>query len=127
MNQVKIALNFIIENFSSLCKPIDPKNALDYASLASGIADMFAGIVQYHNRGDIEATCEYLQSSADAPNGNELSALGDLFKSRSSSNCVDAQYSATVAAYKNTFWNSSSATSASNYIILIHILKRLVL
>ncbi|XP_026479923.1 putative serine protease K12H4.7 [Ctenocephalides felis] len=104
-----------IAQLFNLCTAINPRNALDYGTLVSGIEDVFAGIVQYHKPGDIEGACDILQKNTDAANGSELKGLAALMKSNvgwGSSQCAEADYLSMVNAFKQVSWGSSSTTSA---------------
>ncbi|XP_055594741.1 putative serine protease K12H4.7 [Uranotaenia lowii] len=91
----------VIEKFR-LCNNTDFSNRLDKMAFLSTMSDYFAGIVQYHQEGDIEGViCEYLNNDRHASDIDALAAWITQWSNR----CMDISYDSSVQYYSNTDWN----------------------
>lgn len=97
----------IKEKFN-LCEDIISDNNLDVWNFFGIITDEFAGLVQYHNSGDIEGACETI---LDATITDPVAAVGKWVQEQFRG-CLDASYQSFVDLYKNPSWTSTSTTTA---------------
>ncbi|XP_058831051.1 thymus-specific serine protease-like [Topomyia yanbarensis] len=91
-----------------LCDTIDFTNKLDTGSFLSSISNYLAGVVQYHQTGDIEGVCEIIN---DESISNDMTALAKWF-TQGVSSCMDITYASSIRYYVNTDWNHGANRGA---------------
>eukprot|EP00099_Drosophila_melanogaster_P013078 NP_001287406.1 uncharacterized protein Dmel_CG3734, isoform B [Drosophila melanogaster] len=88
-----------------LCEPFDVYSDLDVWTLFSEISDIFAGVVQTHNAGQIEGVCEKIMAGSNDLIG-VAGYLLDVFE-ESGGKCYDLSYDAITALLLDTNYNGN--------------------
>lgn len=84
-----------------LCSNFNQRKQLDVWTLFSEISDIFAGIVQTHNKNDIQNACRSIMRGED-----DVSGVAAFILSRfGSSSCTDVTYKAMVASLSDTSYS----------------------
>lgn len=97
-----------IHNSFNTCTQFAATDDLEVWSFFSSISNRFAGLVQYHNPGDIDQMCAVILNSAVT---DDVQALVNYIRG-SSTNCYDISYQGYVDYYKDIAWDSPSTTGA---------------
>uniref|UniRef100_A0A182VVY5 Serine protease K12H4.7 n=1 Tax=Anopheles minimus TaxID=112268 RepID=A0A182VVY5_9DIPT len=93
-----------------LCSDVDLSNLLDRMNFFSFLSDEFAGVVQYHDSGDIEGLCRIVEDSTIT---DDMKALAKVVtQGLTSTNCNSYGYKAMVDYYTNTSWLHGAAMSS---------------
>ncbi|XP_043863436.1 putative serine protease K12H4.7 isoform X2 [Drosophila mojavensis] len=88
-----------------LCEPFDVYSDLDVWNLFSEISDIFSGVVQTHNTGQIEGVCQKIMAE-----GSDLVGLSKFLLSEfgeSTSKCNDLSYNAMIDTLSDTRYSGS--------------------
>ncbi|XP_030374872.1 putative serine protease K12H4.7 [Scaptodrosophila lebanonensis] len=78
-----------------LCEPFDVNSDLDVWTLFSEISDIFAGVVQTHNTGQIEGVCQKILAESTDVGGVSSYILGEFGNSQK---CNDLSYDAIISS-----------------------------
>lgn len=107
--------NKILDEKFKLCDPIEMsvENSLDVANLFDGLADLFAGVVQYnkHSRNDdnsisIDTVCDLMTDETIGYPVDRLAAVNSLLMEKHGNRCFSFKYDKMVRAMKNSTWDS---------------------
>lgn len=90
------------------CTPFTAQDSLDVWSFFSSISNAFAGLVQYHEPGQIDAMCAVIQDSTVT---DDVQALVNYIRG-SSTNCYDINYQSFVDYYTDVSWEAGSTLNA---------------
>ncbi|XP_017085009.2 putative serine protease K12H4.7 [Drosophila eugracilis] len=88
-----------------LCEPFDVYSDLDVWTLFSEISDIFAGVVQTHNAGQIESVCQKIMAGSNDLNG-VAGYLLDEFE-ESGGKCYDLSYDGITSVLLDTTYNGN--------------------
>lgn len=90
------------------CSSVLVENQLDVWSFFSAISNRFAGLVQYHQDGDITAMCNIVLDSTIT---DDVDALVNYVRG-SSTNCYDVSFQSYVDYYLDSSWESDATIGA---------------
>lgn len=93
-----------------LCSDVDLSKPLDSMNFFSSLSDEFAGVVQYHDAGDIEGLCQVIEDSTITDDMQALARI--VTQGLTSTNCNSYGYKAMVDYYKNTAWDHGASQSS---------------
>lgn len=96
-----------LDTVFNTCTPLSSE--LDISSLFSSISNVFAGLVQYHQPGDMTLVCTEIM---DPTHTDDVTALVNFIRG-SSSNCFDISYQSFLNYYNDISWDSGATMSAS--------------
>ncbi|XP_020814042.1 putative serine protease K12H4.7 [Drosophila serrata] len=94
-----------VKSLLKLCEPFDVYSDLDIWTLFSEISDIFAGVVQTHNAGQIEGVCQKIMSGSNDLTG-VAGYLLDVFD-ESGAKCYDLSYDAIIGVLLNTAYTGN--------------------
>ncbi|XP_026482056.1 thymus-specific serine protease-like [Ctenocephalides felis] len=92
----------VVAKTFNLCPPIEPDSPLDFANFFSTIANAFSGTVQYHEPGDVESVCRFL--NAEASNSSEMATLAKFLRTKWGNRCVNLKFQPIVNFLRNDSW-----------------------
>lgn len=112
----------------ALCDPIGENidNADDISNFYEGIADDFAGIVQYNKDQrisgstganiTIDVVCDIMVNQTIGPPVNRLGKVNDLLLTTNQEKCLDYKYDKMINFMRNISWDSSAAGGSRQWV-----------
>nr|APA33879.1 seminal fluid protein [Nilaparvata lugens] len=114
-----VGLKYIAKQFK-LCKPLNVKNPKDVQNFFEGLADNFAGVVQYNKDNrlgpksnvTIETLCDIMMNEKLGTPVERYARVNEIMHDES---CNDFQYDSEIKELQQTEWNKNTSEGARQW------------